>query len=308
MIFKIVSVGGLGDGLLLTPTLREIRERWPRAVTKVYCVNKGHFELFQNNPNIDVLKFATFRSAPLDYLRFHMRRTRFTGKTRFTGNWYGNFMPAQMGVPATEVIAEMTGFQLTNRKLEVFLTPAEDEEARLLAAQYSNPVAIHVTSNCSANQNWPKCKWEELVRVNPGYTFLQMGGRREVRIEGTVDLRGATSLRLSVGLLKYVKSFIGVVSFLAHATNAVGTPGVVLFGPSSPEVWGHPNNINISRHLRCAPCIDMLIDEPCPYGAPCLSEITVEQVSAALAQQVHAAYGRKNDDRIGFETINRKGE
>jgi ADP-heptose:LPS heptosyltransferase len=257
-------------------------------------VNKGHFELFQKNPNIDVLKFATFRSAPLDYLLYHLRRTQFTGKTRFTGNWYGNYMPAQMGVHATEVIAEMTGFQLTNRKLEVFLTPAEDEAARSLAARYSNPVAIHVTSNCSANQNWPKCKWEELVRVNRGYTFLQMGGRQEVRIDGTVDLRGETSLRLSVGLLKYVKSFIGVVSFLAHATNAVGTPGVVLFGPSSPAVWGHSNNINISRHLRCAPCIDILISDPCPYGAPCLSEITVEQVSAALAEQVHAAYCLKN--------------
>jgi ADP-heptose:LPS heptosyltransferase len=135
-----------------------------------------------------------------------------------------------------------------------------------------------------------------------------MGGRKEVRIDGTVDLRGATSLRLSVGLLKYVKSFIGVVSFLAHATNAVDTPGVVLFGPSAPEVWGHPNNINISRHLRCAPCIDTLIGEPCPYGAPCLSEITVEQVSAALAQQVHAATGHKNGERIRFESINRKGE
>jgi hypothetical protein len=80
-----------------------------------------------------------------------------------------------------------------------------------------------------------------------------------------VDLRGETSVRESVALLRHALAFVGVVSFLAHATNATGTPAVVLFGPSAPNVWAHPNQMVINKSLRCAPCIDTLAGHPCPY-------------------------------------------
>jgi ADP-heptose:LPS heptosyltransferase len=85
---------------------------------------------------------------------------------------------------------------------------------------------------------------------------------------------------------------------MAHATNAFGTPAVVLFGPSAPVVWSHANVVAISRHLRCAPCIDLLGGIPCPYQAPCMSRITVDEVARALRQALarppaaHAAGAR----------------
>jgi hypothetical protein len=84
----------------------------------------------------------------------------------------------------------------------------------------------------------------------------------------------------------------------AHATSAFGTPGVVLFGASTPKVWGHSNNINLYKDLRCAPCIDLLFDSPCPYGKPCMTTISVGEVREALIAQL-----TKSDEKEKIEAV-----
>jgi ADP-heptose:LPS heptosyltransferase len=205
--------------------------------------------------------------------------------TSITMPMYSQCIPMLSRVHVTEIIGQMLNVPVDDRRLVIALTPEEDARARSILAPYRNPVIIHITSKCSANQNWPMWRWEAFVKENAGYTFVQVGLADEQAVPGAIDLRGNTTLRESVALLKHAKSFVGVVSFLSHATSATGTRGVVLFGPSAPEVWGHSNNRNLTRHLRCAPCVDTLKGAPCPYGAPCLSDITVEEVSEALRQQ-----------------------
>jgi ADP-heptose:LPS heptosyltransferase len=116
----------------------------------------------------------------------------------------------------------------------------------------------------------------------PDYTFIQLGLAKEPAVEGAVDFRGKTSFREAMALIEAALSFVGVVSSFAHATSAVNKPGVVLFGPSSPEVWGHSNNINIYKRKRCAPCVDQLQSSACPYNKVCMRDITVDEVHSAL--------------------------
>jgi ADP-heptose:LPS heptosyltransferase len=92
-------------------------------------------------------------------------------------------------------------------------------------------------------------RWEALVASHPELTFVQLGSREESPIRGTVDMRGETSVRESVALLRHALAFVGVASFLAHATNATGTPAVVLFGPSAPNVWAHPKSNGHQQEL-----------------------------------------------------------
>jgi hypothetical protein len=42
----------------------------------------------------------------------------------------------------------------------------------------------------------------------------------------------------------------------------------------------------MSKNWRCAPCIDTLAIHPCPYGAPCLGDISVAEVGEALRAQL----------------------
>jgi ADP-heptose:LPS heptosyltransferase len=246
----------------------------------VFCTNRGHLDLFRHNPHVDVLRAARFWSAPLDYLVF-LAKPRL-----FASTLYGDYSPGLAGKHAAQALVELMNLKTDDRQLEVFLTNEEESEADRMTQGMINPVALHVTSACSQNQNWPTGNWETLVRANSNFTFLQLGTSGEIRIPATIDLRGRTTVRQALAILKKVKAFVGVVSFLAHATNAVGTPGVVLFGPSTPSVWGHANNINLTLDLPCSPCIDVLHGTPCPYGAPCMSGLSVEQVSEALRKQV----------------------
>jgi ADP-heptose:LPS heptosyltransferase len=277
----IVSWGGMGDALLTTPLFRAIKEQLPGSRTIVYSITYTHYDVFLNNPYIDKLRrYGRLTKAKLALLN------RFKSVKVFVPS-YGDYMPGLFySKNATEIIAEMFGVRLENKQVMVFLTREEEEVGRRLNSQYPTPIAIHVTSNYSSNQNWPISHWAELVRRNPQYTFLQLGLPHEKLIPGVVDLRGKLTLREQFAVLKYARAFVGVVSSLAHATNAFGTPGVVFYGPSTPLVWGHSNNCNLDLKLPCAPCVDILAGVPCPYGAPCMSGISVSDVEQALEQQL----------------------
>jgi ADP-heptose:LPS heptosyltransferase len=65
---------------------------------------------------------------------------------------------------------------------------------------------------------------------------------------------------------------------VAHLATAVGTPSVVLFGPSSPALWGPPAERHWHRALWAGTSGD-------PHGRlpdPGLLAITVDQVLEAL--------------------------
>jgi ADP-heptose:LPS heptosyltransferase len=290
MIVRIMPWGGIGDILLMTPSLKALKQSQPGLSLEVLCVDQRHFDVLWRNPHIDCLDLVPTRVVFPGEISLGYMSASFRGD-QYKRLDYSRLFPTVMCQPATRIIASILGLELVDPTLEVFLTEDEEADARTTMSQYNTPVAIHVTSTCSANQNWSLSRWEELVRRNPQYTFVQLGLKEEDSVSGTVDLRGRTNIRQSIALLKYAKGFVGVVSSMAHATNAVGTPAVVLFGPSAPEVWSHSNTRVITKRLRCSPCIDLLGKELCPYGAPCLSEIAVEDVELALREQLDLAAG-----------------
>jgi ADP-heptose:LPS heptosyltransferase len=285
--FRLVSLGGMGDALLATPLFRALKEQRPRARTIVYCTDDSHYEIYLHNPYIDRLRRPGRRNWVEQVLQDKSRLAKLHVPA------YGALYPSLFySKNATEIIAEMFGITLEHKQLMIFLTPEEEEIGRGLVLPHTTPIAIHVTSNYTRNQHWPTTSWTELVRRNPQYTFLQLGLPVEQLIPGVVDLRGKIPLRVALAVLKHVSAFVGVVSVFAHATNAFGTPGVVFYGPSSSLVWGHSNNYNLDLGLSCAPCVDLLGAAPCPYGAPCMSGISVLEVERALEQQLAHGYQR----------------
>jgi ADP-heptose:LPS heptosyltransferase len=283
---RIISWGGVGDALLTTPLFRAIKEQLPGSRTVVYSGWSAHHEVFLNNPYIDKLR----KPGRLSYAeRLLLRKFKHVKLFRPT---YGDVLPGLLySKNATEIIAEMFGVTLKYKQVMIFLTKEEEEIGKHVVSQYSTPVAIHVTSRGSSNKNWPISHWAELVRRNPQYTFLQLGVHTEELVPGVVDLRlNLPQLRAQFAVLKYARAFVGVDSSFSNATNAFGTPGVVLYGPSNPLVWGHSNNHNLYLGLSCAPCLDILGGGRCPYLAPCMSGISVLEVERALEQQLTRSY------------------
>lgn len=282
-IFRIISWGGLGDGLLLTPSFKALKEHYPDCAIVVYCGHERHKELYAGNPYIDVLKMARFHAAPLNFVLYYLQWRKFYLME------YGTLLPSLFYTTgAADILAEMLGITLADKRLEVFLTLEEQQRGQQCAARYQNPIAINPTSKCSKNQEWALDRWEAVVKRLSQFTFIQLGLRDEPAMQGTVDLRGALAVRESLAFVQHALCYVGVDSFLAHAASAVGTPGVILYGDSTPVIWGHASNINLYKNLPCSPCLELLQGHLCPYGKECMQSITVDEVVEAILKQVAA--------------------
>lgn len=100
-----------------------------------------------------------------------------------------------------------------------------------------------------------------------------------------VSLAGQLTLHETATLIKGARVFIGADSGLAHLAIALGTPSVVLFGPTDPAKWGFCSHQHAVVHgdLPCAPCCMFGSHKPCRTIA-CMEAITVDQVLTAVHQ------------------------
>jgi ADP-heptose:LPS heptosyltransferase len=283
-VCRIVTWGGLGDALLITPAIRAIKKLYPDCRIYVYCVSKDHKEVLMNNKHIDRLLALGTPARVILHLLAQLRLVAIKHVD------YGRLAPSALyRRNATEIIGEMLGIEIDDPRPECFLTDKEEKEAERVVAVYDNPVVMHVTASSSPNKNWPAENWGNLVLNNPQYTFLQVGSADDEPIQCAINLCGKISIRQTFAIIKKAKAFVGVDSIFAHAAAALRRPAVVLFGASTPLVWGHAGSINLYNPPRCSPCIEILDRDPCPYGRTCMTNIAVSDVELALSSLIAQA-------------------
>jgi ADP-heptose:LPS heptosyltransferase len=283
---RILAAGGIGDVLLLTPVLKEIRRLRPTCRVIVYCRDRVRTEVLARNPNVDAVRLI----SPLDrFLHFtKILDGRYLYFTKVTDSGFIDYGQLGMLMPhifyshsISKIIGEVIGVNVSRTDVEIFLSGEEEARGQKSLIGLTSPVAISVTGVGSPNKNWPIEKWKALVRSMSGVSFFQLGLPDEPLIEGVIDMRGLP-LRESFARLKFASAFVGVDSGLAHAASGFNVPAIVLFGPTNPAVVGHQRNTNIYHKARCSPCFDILLDAPCPYGRHCMHSITIEEVRTAL--------------------------
>jgi heptosyltransferase II len=101
-----------------------------------------------------------------------------------------------------------------------------------------------------------------------------------------IDLTGKTRLEEAVEMIAAIDLFISNDMGLAHIAAAVGTPTVVIFGPTK-DVTTRPfseNAIVVREPVECAPC--MLRD--CPIDHRCMMRITPDQVADQALELLRA--------------------
>jgi ADP-heptose:LPS heptosyltransferase len=292
----ILTWGGLGDILVCIPTFKALKQHYPQSKLIVYCTKKIHFPVLKHNPYVDSIRFLAIKSLwryPVHFYYYIVNRN----KVKYTPLFFPHILPSiYINNSVKDIVAQMFNISLnnSNRNIQLFFTEKEQQRAKKMLQPHKITVLLHIHSKSTDKHHWEMKKWIELVKELPEFTFIQIGHKNEPYVAGTIDWRGKTSLRVALCLLKYCSSFVGVDSVFAHATNAFNTPGVVLFGDSSPAQAGHENNINIYKNLRCSPCYYYLWGNPCPYDNNCMKQITVVEVKAALLAQVNVSQSRKS--------------
>ena len=86
--------------------------------------------------------------------------------------------------------------------------------------------------------------WEELLsEINE--PVIQVGVEGEKQL--VPDFRKNLPIADLRKLIQECRTWIGVDSFFQHLAWDEGKKGIVLWGPSDPLIWGHPENINLLK-------------------------------------------------------------
>jgi heptosyltransferase-3 len=155
-------------------------------------------------------------------------------------------------------------------------------------------VQVHPTSRWLFKA-WPEARNAEMLRrlARDGHRIVVTGAPdpREKAIVGRIlaeaavpvtDLSGQLTLREMGALSSRARLFFGVDSAPMHIAAAMGTPVVVLFGPSGEKEWGPwrvAHRIVTTDH-PCRPCGN----DGCGGSkvSECLTELPVDRVHSAV--------------------------
>jgi len=160
-------------------------------------------------------------------------------------------------------------------------------------------IQLHPTSRWLFKA-WTEANNAELIRrlARDGHRIVVTGApdAREKSIigrilgegSGVVDLSGQLSLREMAALTARARLFFGVDSAPMHIAAAMGTPVVVLFGPSDERAWGPwhvPHRVVTTSHV-CRPCNN----DGCGGGkvSECLTQLPVDRVHSAINELLAA--------------------
>lgn len=78
--------------------------------------------------------------------------------------------------------------------------------------------------------------------------IVQVGVHSEKQL--VPDFRTNLSLAELAELVKECRTWISVDSFFQHFCWDLGKPGIVLFGQSDPNIFGHPENFNLLKDRK----------------------------------------------------------
>lgn len=113
-----------------------------------------------------------------------------------------------------------------------------------------SPWARNTTEGRPSPKNYPH--WKAVVDglSKIGHELIQVSCSGEPDVPGVARRMNNLPLKQIAELLKTCKTWLAPDNFLPHMAWTIGQPGVVIFGPSSPDIFGHPENINLLKDRR----------------------------------------------------------
>jgi len=269
-----------GDVLLTTPIIRQL---WHENPLCEIAVETLFPDLFANHPCVSMVANNVGR-RPTDMLID-------------LDNSYEN-TPMR---PIVASYARVANVELVSDRTEFHVA---DRDAAWGAEQLSVDkkwVAVHAGGSTWPGKNWPMDRWRKVVEfLNDSDCATVLVGTQhnpELGDVATLDLCGKTSIPQLMAVLKQCALTVTIDSLPLHASQAVGTPIVGLFGVTTPEfictsgsVWTavrsdpyHPDTG--LRHRLAGQVMVNTTDE---VMRTIDVESVIEAVEAALTKEVRA--------------------
>ena len=324
----------VGDAVMTTPAIRAVRKNFPAARITILA-KPWVIPVFQHNPHLDsvmpyeaagrhkgvlglmrlardihqrnfdlaILFQNAFEAALLAFAAGIPRRLGYAtdGRTALLTDRLYNYRELKKGhlVDYYLGILEGPGLDLDGRKLELFLSTEERENARgqlsKLGIASAEPLAgLNPGATFGTAKRWLPERFAELSRrlyAEHGYRSLLFGGPSEAQLGeqiaaasagSAINLCGGTDLRTAMALIDRCRFFITNDSGLMHVAAAFDKPQLAIIGPTDHIATGPSNPcsriVRVPGACHLSPCL--LAD--CPIDHRCMTCITVDFVLAEL--------------------------
>lgn len=285
-VAHLVAPGPLADRLLAPPP------RWPLSPGWLQGIRRDQFDVALILPN-------SFQSALAIHLAGIPRRIGYAADGR---SWLLTEAPPRpKGVHQAEAyigLLSILGVVAPALSLDYPIRSETEAEADRLWERVGlgkrPTVGIHLGAAFGPSKLWWPERYAllaERLRSRHGVdvVFLGSPGERQLwqRIERLLDhpapsLVGQDRLEILPALLRRCRVLISGDTGAMHLAAAVGVPVVALFGPTDPRLTRPlgERHVVIWKHVPCAPCFL----PRCPIDHPCMGQISVEEVEAAVAR------------------------
>lgn len=276
---------GLGDTLILTPALRELKRVNPDCYVRFYT---NFPTLVRDLSYID--EVLPYDAAPVNSLRGDYGQLLSHGMHLFRIS--GRRRVIKLPVPLAQAhLARLTGCILGVKPQDVrpdcVIRRSLVNRWRQEWQSLPRPriVMNRNSSGSPPNKDWPGEYWNRLIdRLEPYAGVIDVGvdnpTQTDARSPNYLDLRGRTTIDEFVAAIAAADMHVGPISGPVHVAAAAGTPSVVIYGGAEhPSNTAYPNNVALYTGLNCAPC---WLTDPCPYGLKCMIAISPETVENAV--------------------------
>lgn len=305
----IIRLSSLGDILLTTPLVSEIKSNYPQIMID-FLMKPQFADVYKFNPHINNLIFYESSKSLrnlisknnydliidlqrnlrtkllLSFLRIRVVKIRkpLLKKfllVKFKKNYFKEI------IPIPELYADSLNIKLSvDRSLELF-----DENGKIENISRGNIIGFCPGSK-HFTKTWPKEYFIELGNMLSlrGFEIYLLGGATEKdtckilskSIKNAYDLSNKNDLLKTAGLMRNCKLVVTNDSALMHVASAIKIPIVAIFGSSVKEFGFAPFNVKHeimeNKNLRCRPCSHVGRDACPKKHFKCMKEIKPEMV------------------------------
>jgi GT2 family glycosyltransferase/ADP-heptose:LPS heptosyltransferase/predicted SAM-dependent methyltransferase len=261
----------LGDVLLITPVLRELRKTYRHATITVTTL---YPTLLTGNPDVDEVLRAGVPLPGFD-LTIDLQYEH------------------QPELHIVDAYAQIAGVTLGDRTPALYLTQADLENADAVLSEAGVRldiplVAFHIESGWKV-RDWSVDGFRTVAEAlgQRGAQVVVLGERPTAPIDFGIDLRGKTTLRSLAAVVFKCDALLSIDSGVMHLAAALRRPFVGLFGCTDPDkrVPDWARSAAVYADIVCHGChhrqrpVPVTSAPVCPFeSVRCMEEITTARV------------------------------
>ena len=267
-IIDVLRRGAIGDVLMCTPALRELKQKNPTSYVRFYT---NFPTLVRGLPYIDEVLAPDDLPNP-------------SRPNNLVLLQYENAIPPRAHI--AKIMGDNLGLNVRNVRPDCVIDFTAVNCFRKLWCKLPRPHIIvqRRASRWTPNKDWPEGYWFELIENLSQQTgVIEVGNlisNHKISAKNYIDLCDQTSLEELVAAIAAADILVGPISAPVHIAAAARIPAVVIYGGyEHPLNTSYTGNLSLYTPLACAPC---WLREPCPYDLKCLKIIRPDTVAAAI--------------------------